>query len=558
MKGQLKKTMTCTMATLAAMGLLGGCGNEGKDTASTQSDSAENVSGSVDSSSGTEQTGAKSEASYADYANGFEREVTIQIPVFDRAFEGWNVTDNYYTRWVQSEFGDKYNIKVEYTPITRSEQVNDYMQMLASGKAPDIIFHYDMPQELAYYGEGAMQKLDLEEIIFYAPTYWNNMKETIETYGKVDDGYYFFFADRPDAYNGVTLIRQDWLDQVNMDVPQTLEELNAVLLAWKEAGLGNGGGCLIQNSFTYDYPFRQWPVDEKERALYSDLAVAAFTWEPSHQFLKNMNYQYNNGLIDTEFYLNTDDAATQADFVSGKSGLYEFNISSATTVLDSLVKNDPHAKVSLLPMSAKSPTGYMPQTRAFWPFGLIMGINHSTSDEERAAVWMYMEWLSQPENLFYFQNGIEGVNYTLDEDGLAVKTEGFEGESKLSNNNNKDYWCLVTETAEYQNEELNYKANISNWAPVGYEYIIEGAYEDFVQRQPYSTPDVLFSQMLPVLTEYKSDLTEKFKELYVKCVMAPEEQFEATYEAACQEYLEAGYQAVLDEKQKAIDGGNYN
>ena len=547
MKGKVKRTMACMAVFFAVTGLLGGCA----DKAAEHESSAENKTGTAVSES-------RGETGYPDYSEGFEKEVTIQIPVFDRAFEGWNVTDNYYTRWVQSTFGDAYHIKVEYTPITRSAQINDYMQMLASGKAPDIIFHYDMPQELAYYAEGAMQELDLDEIAYYAPTYWENMKETIETYGKVDGGYYFFFADRPDAYNGVTLIRQDWLDQVNRDIPTTLEELNEVLLLWKEAGLGNGGGCLIQNSFTYDYPFRKWPVDEKERALYSDLAVAAFTWEPTYLFLKNMNYQYNNGLIDTEFYLNTDDAATQADFVSGKSGIYNFNISSGTTVLDSLLKNDPDARVSLLPTSAKSPEGYMPQTRAFWPFGLIMGINHSTSAEERAAVWMYLEWLSQPENLFYFQNGIEGVNYTLDEDGLAVKISDFNGESKLSNNSNKDYWCLITESAQYDTEELNYKANINNWAPAGYEYLIEDSYKDFMSIQEYALPDALFSQMLPTLTEYKSDLTEKFKELYVKCVMAPEEQFEEVYKEACEEYLDAGYQAVLDEKQKAIDTGNYN
>ena len=88
-----------------------------------------------------------------------------------------------------------------------------------------------------------------------------------------------------------------------MEMPTSLEEYNKLLAAWKEAGLGNGGGNLVQNNFTYDYPFRTWPIDEKERALYSDLSVPAFTWEPTHKFLQNLNYQYNNGLIDPEFYL---------------------------------------------------------------------------------------------------------------------------------------------------------------------------------------------------------------------------------------------------------------
>jgi len=535
------KQLTSALIVSAMVLSMAGCGNQTSNSESS-------------STSGSQENNV---SNYTDYSGGFDSKVTIQIPAFDRAIEGWNVTDNYYTEWVQSEFGDKYNINVEFVAIARSSQVNDYMQLLASGKAPDIIFHYDMPQMLAYYGEGSMQSLDLDEIAYYAPAYWMNMSEAIEAYGTVDGKDYFFFADRPDAYNYVTLIRQDWLDAVNMEMPTCLEELNEVLAAWKEAGLGNGGGSLIQNSYTYDYPFRDINMSTEEHALYSDLAVAAFTWEPTYEYLKNLNYQYNNGLINTEFYLNTDDATTQADFVAGVAGIFSLYISSSSPTIDSLQANNPDAKLAYLPLAAQTPRDNKPQSREYWPFGMIMGINQDCSDEERAAVWMYMEWLSDADNLFYLQNGIEGVNYTLDESGLAVPVADFTGESKLSQNNNKDYWCLVTESAQYTDKELTYKANLKNWAPVGYEYIIEDSYEDFQTMAEYRTPDALFNVMLPSVSEYKAELTEKWKELYVKCTMASEEDFDAVYEKACQDYLDAGYQIILDEKQVAIEAGNF-
>jgi len=558
MRKSSKKLAAILMAMTMVAGALTGCSGGKTDSTEGKSDAVETNQQQSEATSTPVAQQAEEVSPYTDYSQGFEKKVTIQIPVFDRAFEGWDVTNNYYTRWVQSEFGDKYNVNVEFVAIGRSTQVNDYMQMLASGKAPDIIFHYDMPQMLAYYAEESMQALDHNEIAYYAPTYWTNMGETIQTYGAVNNDPYFVFAARPDAYNSVTLIRQDWIDAVGKQMPTSLEELNEVLVAWKEAGLGNGGGNLIMNSYTYDYTFRNWPVDEKERALYSDLAVAAFNWEPTHNYLKNLNYQYNNGLIDTEFYLNTDDASTMADFVAGNSGIYSLNLSSSSTVIDSLLQNDANAKVAYLPLAAKTPAGNMPQSRAYWPFGMIMGINYSTSAEERAAVWMYLEWLSQPENLFYMQYGVEGENYTLADNGLVIKNTEFTGESVLSQNNNKDYWCLVTESAVYEDEELNRQANLANWAPVGYEYLIEDAYEDFMACKEYSTPDALFTVVIDSLAEYKGELTNKWQELYVKCAMAPEDQFEATYQAACQEYLNAGYQAILDEKQAAIDAGNYN
>jgi putative aldouronate transport system substrate-binding protein len=543
MKKNFKKLLALGLVGAMVMGLTVGC-------AKTKDEPKKEPTGGA--------TSGENAGEYADYSNGFENPVTIQIPVYDRAFEGWNVTDNYYTKWIQSEFGDKYNVNVEFVAIGRASEVTDYTMMLASGSAPDIIFHYDMPQILSYYNEGAIQELDLNEIAHYAPTYSKNMGETNETYGVVDDGNYFFFAKRPEAYNWVTLIRQDWLDAVGKEMPTSLEEYNEVLKAWKEADLGHGGGALIQNNFTYDYSFRNWPIDVKERALYSDLSVANFTTESTYKFLKNLNYQYNNGLIDPEFYLNTDDAATQADFVSGNSGVYSFYLSSSSTVIDNLVKNNPNAKVSVLPQTAGTPEGNIPQTRAFWPFGMIMGINSTTTAEERAAVWMYLEWMSQPENLFFLQNGVEGQNYTLDETGLAVKVADYNGESKLSNNNNKDYWCLVVEGAEYEDAELNHKNNVLNWAPVGYEYLIEDAYKYYKEVEEYMTPDALFTVVLESVTDYKSDLNDLWKELYVKCVRASESEFDSVFEKSKQIFLDAGYQDILDEKAIAIENGSFN
>jgi putative aldouronate transport system substrate-binding protein len=555
MKKSFKKIMALSLVLAMTMSMTVGCKKDDKtseEVTPTEAVTAE----TTDEAATTEAT--TEESAYTDHSAGFAENVTIQIPVYDRAFEGWNPSDNYYTKWIQENFGDKYNVTVEFVSIGRSTEVTDYTQMLAAGTAPDIIFHYDMPQALAYYGEGAMQQLDLNEMAYYAPTYSANLGETNATYGAVDGGNYFFFASRPDAYNFMTLIRQDWLDAVGMEMPTTLDEYNAVLAAWKDAGLGNGGGNLVQNNFTYDYAFRSWPIDAADRALYSDLSVASLSWEPTYKFLKNLNYQYNNGLIDPEFYLNTDDASTQADFVSGASGVYAMYLSSASTVIANLEANDANAKVSVLNPGAGVPEGSVPQSRAYWPFGMIMGINSTTSADERAAIWMYLEWMSQPENLFFLQNGVEGTNYTLDDSGLAVKVADFAGDSKLSNNNNKDIWCLVTESAQYADEATNLKANIANWAPAGYEYLIEDSYKYYLENLQYATPDALFSVVLESVAEYKSDLNDLWKELYVKIAMSPEADFEAAYKEAAQEFLDAGYQTILDEKAEAIANGTYN
>ena len=63
---------------------------------------------------------AAEESKYTDYSNGFEETVTLSIPVYERGWEGWNPTDNYWTKWIQENFGDKYNVNINWVSIGRS------------------------------------------------------------------------------------------------------------------------------------------------------------------------------------------------------------------------------------------------------------------------------------------------------------------------------------------------------------------------------------------------------------------------------------------------------
>lgn len=542
------KIMSLFMAFILITALLAGC--TGSSTNSKKEPAPTNEGATPSENA---------EGSYPDYSQGFPERVTLEIPVYERAFEGWNVTDNYYTRWIQKEFGDKYNIEVKFTPIARTNEVTTYQQLLAAGKAPDIIFHYDMPQALAYYGEGVMQELDWKEIEHYAPTYWSNLSETILQYGIVDGKNTFVFAARPDFNNFVSIIRKDWVEKVGMKVEDltSLEKYNEMLVKWKEAGIGVAGAGLTRNVFNYSYAFRDWPIDPKTHALYSDLSVADFTTPASEAWLRNLSYQYHNGLIDKEFYLRDDDNKLKAEFVAGNTGTYGLYLTNNTDVFEATLKNNPDAELAVLPPGSGVPEGNVPQGRADWPFGLIMGINHESTAEERTAVWMYLEWMSQPENLMFLQNGVEGENYTLDSDGLPVKNPDFKGESVLSQNNNKDYWALVTEAPSFATPELTLKANKNNWTPAGYEQIVEDMIKYRNETKPYQTPDPLFTVVLEKVTEYKVDLNNLFQELYLDIILAPADQFDARYEAAKQKFLDAGYQEILDEKQKAIDAGQF-
>ena len=554
MRKQTKRAAAIVMAAAMTTTLLAGCGGSGSSAAA--SESAESTTSEASSEASTGEAAAS--GSYTDYSADFPERVTIQIPVYDRGFENWNVADNYYTQWVQQEFGEKYNVDVEYVAISRSNEVTDYMQMIAAGTAPDIIMHYDMPQAVSYYDEGAMQDIDYDELAFYAPTYWAKMQETIETYGTIDDHQAFIFAERdPYYYNWVTLIRKDWCDQVGMEVPTTWEELQEVLAAWQEAGLGTYNHELIIGSFTYFYPWIEEGTTDEELALYLDLNVAPFTWSATENYLRAFNEMYNAGTLDPNFYLTTDDAMEKGKFVSGECGTYSFYMSNGTDVFTSLLANDPDAEVAILNSTPSIVAeGYTPYYYEYPSYGMIMGINSQSTDEERAAVYMFLEWLSQPENLTYMQYGVEGETYTVGEDGINTLVADYTGEAALSQNQNKDYWCLVVESITYGDEEMDLTANKSLLAPAGYEDLIQQSYDMCKANEDAGLISPIFTSVVESSADYTADLKALWQEAYVACITAAPEDFDATYEEYCQEYLDAGYQDILDEKQELIDAGS--
>lgn len=49
---------------------------------------------------------------------------------------------------------------------------------------------------------------------------------------------------------------------------------------------------------------------------------------------------------------------------------------------------------------------------------MIVGFSSYATEDQLKAAWMLMEWMIQPDVLFVLENGVEGVTYTMGEDGL--------------------------------------------------------------------------------------------------------------------------------------------
>lgn len=141
------------------------------------------------------------------------------------------------------EWQKKTGVKVAFTSPPANQVKENFNVMLASGELPDLI-EFNFLKEFPGGPEKAIKDgyiLELNDLIDkHAPNLKKFLKENpqIDKMVKTDKGsYYVFPFIRGDDYLTVfqgPIIRKDWLDELGLPVPATIDEWTTVLKAFKE------------------------------------------------------------------------------------------------------------------------------------------------------------------------------------------------------------------------------------------------------------------------------------------------------------------------------------
>ncbi len=498
----------------------------------------------------------------------FAENVSITIPVYDRGQAGVpDVENNYWTQWIQANFGDKYNVTVKYVAIPRSDVMTKYSMLAAAEDLPTVLMEYDYPKVTQWASDGYLTTFDMEEFAAVAPTYYNRMVSNNQlTYTQINGETYFVAAFRPyydTSYTFQNFVRMDWLEAVGYDhVPVTRAEYLDAMTKIMEAGIAEhpGGGTMITGvGSDQNYQYRTWPLDEKEWAMYGDYNIPSLGWAPNKVLLARANADYNAGITNPEYYL-TNGEDEKTNFINGLTYQYGSYISANMDWLTAFYETNPDAKLAIVPVTGTCDAegGTTPGYRTDNPFGMMIGFSKDATPDQLKAAWMYMEWLTQEENLFVFQWGVEGENFNYDENGLPVSVSDYSGESKMGFNNNKDYWCITIEARQAGTIEDVISNNLPHDLPQDFTQDVIGWYYDkvAVRDSGWAIANTLYSVSMEAESEYQTVLTNLYKEYRDKLTMCAPEEFDAMYDQFAQEYLDAGYQEVIEERAAAWEAGN--
>ncbi len=326
---------------------------------------------------------------------------------------------------IAKELEERTGIKVEYIHPSLTNRDEKFNLMIASGDLADIIEY-----PWTYYNGGPGKAIEDGVILplnDYIDAFAPNLKALYENNpdvakeSKTDRGYYFstgtVATEEKLLTSGGLIIRQDWLDDLGLAMPETIDEWYTVLKAFKEqkgatAPLAISNTPFLVGAFTGAYGFVLDFYREGDTLHYGPI-------EPAYKdFLITMNKWYKEGLFDNNFST-TDDATRTANMLNGKTGVVYGGLGGGIGALISAAKT-PGFKVAGAPYPTHQKGERASFGQANSPVNPVAAISTQCKDIELAM--KFLDYGYSEEGAMLFNFGTEGETYTM-KDGYPTYTE---------------------------------------------------------------------------------------------------------------------------------------
>lgn len=549
-----KKIVTMMLALGMAISMLAGCGSSDSGNAG----SAGSASGSETGSAGTGSQTGNEELTPITFVR--QQDPTVESNVFSK-MEGATYEDNIWTELIADRLG--YDVKYLWVASNDELYKQKFNAAVASGEMPDIsvvdkmdlkrLVEADLVADLGPYIEQYASDY-LKELIASA----GDAAVKASTVEGVQYGLPYLDCDLETAQ--MLWLRQDWLDKLNLEAPKTLEDLKDVLRAFKEyAGSGSVGLALSSDMFGNQFGIKGWSNAFGAYPQYwvedsSGKLAYGSTTDEMKEALGALSKLHEEGLIDSEFFVNDNQKANEA-LVNGKCGaMYGFHASSLD-FLQSVVNADPEADwiPYMIPMKEEgqkvTPGVHMCTSRWFVvskeckkPESLIQLMNlycEKTMDPELNEYEIY----SNPGN------GVEGVwklspVITTSPNKNQVTAKAIAEPLKTG-----DASGLSGE--QYSMWEYSYAAQNGDKSLWGWNRVFgeKGGQQLLISYQEDSNAELVYDKFLgapgEVMTAKKSTLDDMLKQTFVKIITG--QVALDSFDTVVKEWKNAGGQDMTDE-----------
>ena len=215
------------------------------------------------------------------------------------------------------------------------------------------------------------------------------------------------------------LVRKDWLDELKLEVPSTIEDMEEVLLAFKEEK--GASGLSFMGNATKWLP-TSWGVVE---GMYVDNGTIKYGYleDAYKEYLETANRWIDLGILDPDTFTQDNDTLW-AKVATGKTPMLVGFTGSTISYMDTLKAEVPEMQFVPMVWPALKEGETFPVECSDLRVGNA-GIFLSANCKEQEAAARVIDYMYSEEGTMLNNYGIEGVSYEM-VDGKPVYTELIE------------------------------------------------------------------------------------------------------------------------------------
>ena len=490
----------------------------------------------------------------------------ITVEVYDRAKDGGSKPeDNFYTNFIKEGMLRDHNVEVTFVPVPRWTEDQALNNLLASGDAPDVCVTYSYPTIQTYANMGGV--LDLAPLFDQykdlLPNLWSWLGDT-NIYWDQSPKEKTLWAIEAKLANLArinTFVREDWLKKLNLAAPTTLEEFEAMLVAFKDNAellLGKDADKMIPYSTSFDVGWRNdhlltsfVPDATTDKELYLRGFDDRHLLYPNYkEGVRVLNKWYNEGLIWKDFPLYpagdaTEDNLIKAGYVGAFMHNWDYPYRSGEDSIQANIQRNVGPEAGFIAIEPfKNDAGVY---RKFLSNPIDRKVFLPATNDEPLASLLYLDWISKLENRMFLQFGEEGVTHEVLESG-ALKALPVQGEKIMNSPNNIDYTITINglDTGDPEKTVLSIASGYAAVDPSFIQTAFAATTHDGRVVQHYNVGTIKSEEGVGTALKEKRDA------FLDQAVIAAADQFDAVFDGGMEDYLASGGQAIIDERTEAF------
>lgn len=464
-------------------------------------------------------------------------------------------TDTTFTALLEEKTG----IELEYTHDNGNTD-EWFSMMFADGEYTDII-EYNFTSQYAggltaAYEDGVAICLN-DVIDQYMPNFKSWLEENPSLAARIQDenGNYYgvpsLTEEGATAVSGI-IIRQDWLDELGLSIPDTIDEWHETLVAIKDAYgitpivtqanpfLKHGA---ILNAYAPQCISNRYSVNAKTGAVEFTQATDGYK-----EFITTIAQWYEEGLIDKDF-ITYDSATVKAKILNNEGAvLWGYGGSTIQTYLKEAAEVNPELNLSACPIAAKEEGAEILYNSAGDVLGAYYAVITPQCEDVEAAA-RYLDYFFSEEGHLVRNFGEEGVSYTM-ENGVPTYTDLIQ--------NNPEGLTVTEALGKYTGSNTNYVGTAAVDYLVGYYASTPQAAEAIgiwseKGSREYTLPSLgLTSDENEAFSAVASELNTYADETIIKFVLGTED-IETGWDAYVENCKKFGMEDAVAIQQAAYD-----